>query len=90
MAIFQQVSPTKRAKIRPARLGVGGNDSFTYTWLPRPASWPGAGQTTVGRNATGVNKYMYMLSQRHTGDIRCGVHASLALPLPHGVHLLCL
>ena len=90
MASSQQVSPTKRAKIRPARLGVGGNDTFTYTWLPRPASWPGAGQTTVGRNATGVNEYIYMLSQWHPDAIRCVVHGRLAVPLPHGAHLLCL
>ena len=72
MAMCRQSSPTKRAKIRPARLGSDG--SFTYDWLPRPASWPAAGRLLAERNATGINEYLYLLSLRHPEAIRCASH----------------
>ena len=69
MAIHRQVSPTKRAKMSPARLGVDGG--FSTTWLPRPPAYPSSGQLDVPRNATGINEYFHVLSLRYPNAVKC-------------------
>ena len=67
---------------RPGRIGTDG--SWSYPWLPRPASWPAADQLPAMCNATGINEDLFLLSLRHPGAIRCASHelATVALRNP--------
>ena len=76
MGACRQSSSTKRAKIRPTR--VGADCDWTSDLLPRPDAWPEAGQLMLPRNGAGVNEYLYVLSRRHSDAVRCA--APLAAP----------
>ena len=69
VTIRQERSPTKLARIGAPALGRGG--SLAYPKIPRPKGWGTEFSTSAPRTAVGINEYLYALSQRGHGAVRC-------------------
>ena len=80
MAMCQERSPTKLAKIGAPARGRGG--AMTYPMIPRPASWSAEFAPSAPRTAVGINEYPYPLSQRRHGAVKCSTPTAPATRPP--------